>query len=425
MNLRLHKFPGFTVGLVAVVLLFSGKGWTRSSDFRSCAANIATNTHPMTVLAPILDYTVTSFDLNWFNTDNSQQSTPLFTLYLSPLLKGSGPLTLSIYIWADTSLGRLGNPPKMVAFDRTTLPLDSSDLGVPLPSSDVFALPFQAGGTKFDQNNPLYELLIEQRQLPQMNLHIEIRLFCGGSPVTEGNTSIGFKNVVYSDTASLRYVHTLQALTPGTDVTNAKPVTIYTLTPFFSVVSDLINNQEFQYPDDEPKMEIFIYELHDGENPQDVLDGVEFAKFPVSNQMPVVYPPDQPQFVPGRTYVWRVRALLRGPEDEYRFSNALQFQIDSRLGGGESSELTGGDFVEAESRGAQVLYGDDYIKRVRSALKIILGENFEALDLTRADKFPAKGQMRINGRPCSLEDLERLAREFQQSRQTVTRVRFQ
>ena len=73
----------------------------------------------------------------------------------------------------------------------------------------------------------------------------------------------------------------------------------------------------------------------------------------------------------------------------------------------------------------QIKYGDDYSKRVMAALKIILGDNFEIFDLSRAGKIPAKGQIRLNGHPYSLEDLERLAREFHQSRHSVTRLRFQ
>lgn len=418
-----HGHPGFILRVLALLLLAAGSlsarqfALVKRTDFTACADLIQTSSHPLTVIAPSLNYTIASFDPNWFNTDASQQGAPLFTVLTSPLLRGTGPLTLRVYVWADTAVG--SDTGRIVLFDRVTQALDSGDVGVYLTSNQIFALPFQSGGVSFNQNNPLYNLIAQQRQVPPMDLHIGLFLFCGGVPVTESGVNVSFQS-----TTLLRYVHTLQALSPGTDVANSKPVPIYTLSPLFQIVSDLFNSQDFQYPPDEPKMEIFLYEVHEGQSAPDVLNGTEFAKFPVPDQFPVTYPPGLPLFVPGHVYAWRVRALLRGPESEYRFSNALYFQVDSRLGGGSDQSSTT-ILSEREAIANQVLYSDDYVKRVLAALKIILGENFGMLDLSRTEKIPAKGHIRLNGRPYSLEELERLASEFQQSRHSVTRVRFQ
>jgi hypothetical protein len=153
------------------------------------------------------------------------------------------------------------------------------------------------------------------------------------------------------------------------------------------------------------------------------MDGLEFAKFGIFGESPTPYPANQPQLQPGMTYVWRARAVLRGPTSDYLYSDPLYFKVDERLEGGSSiprSELSELTTVEQ-----QIKYGDDYSKRVMAALKIILGDNFEIFDLSRAGKIPAKGQIRLNGHPYSLEELERLAREFHQSRHSVTRLRFQ
>jgi len=131
-----------------------------------------------------------------------------------------------------------------------------------------------------------------------------------------------------------------------------------------------------------------------------------------------------PRLIPGKLYAWRARALLRGPESEYRYSNALYFQVDGRLDGGQQLDMP--EFLsDLKSFEQQIRYGDDYVKRVLGALKIILGDNFEAFDFSRGGKIPARGQIRLNGRPYTLEELERLAREFNQSRHSLTRLRFE
>jgi hypothetical protein len=123
--------------------------------------------------------------------------------------------------------------------------------------------------------------------------------------------------------------------------------------------------------------------------------------------------------------VWRARAVLRGPTTSYLYSNALYFKVDPRLEGGSGAEMPASELTDLRTFEQQIKFGDDYAKRVLAALKIILGENFEVFDLSRAGKLPAKGQIRLNGHPYTLEELERLAREFHQSKHSPTRLRFQ
>jgi hypothetical protein len=221
----------------------------------------------------------------------------------------------------------------------------------------------------------------------------------------------------------LRYVKMIQALYPGTSVTNRVPVPIYTVSPIFKVASELFNKVQFDYPPDQPKIEIYVYEVPTGANPKDALDGLEYAKFGLFNESPSAYPAGLPLLQPGMAYVWRARAVLRGPTTDYLYSEPLYFKVDERLDG--KSSLPSPDVADIRTLEEQIKYGDDYGKRVMAALKIILGENFEIFDLSRNGKIPAKGQIRLNGHPYSLEELERLAREFHQSRHSVTRLRFQ
>ena len=422
----MHPWRHRAIGSGLILLfLFSGIAEARKrvlvkqTNFTACLSLIQTNTHPLRVNAPILQYTIAAFDPNWFNSNSSQQGAPLFTASLSPALTAyASRLALHVYVWMDTGVGQSGGHVPVVVFDRTTDSLNAALIGRSLTSNEIFALPFLPGGVNFDAGSPLYDLIVQQHQVPQMNVHIELSLLCGGAPVTEGGVAVGFKS-----NTQLRYVRTVQALSPGTDVANSKPVSIYTLNPLFQIVSDLFNDQDFKYPSDEPKMEVFMYEVRDGKNPQEVFKGMEFAKFAV-DQQPMPYPVDLPPLGPGKVYAWRVRALLRGPESEYKYSNALYFKVDPRLDGG-AGETPQGGLSEHKEFPQQVRYGEDYTKRVMASLKVILGPAFDALSLSHTDKIPAQGQIRINGSPCTLEDLERMAREFNKGRHTLTRLSFQ
>jgi hypothetical protein len=395
----------------------------KRADIMACSDLIQTSSAPLSVQAPLLRYTLTSFDPNWFNPNGGQQGTPLFTVRIAPqLLPYADRLTLRVHVSADTNLGS-GSPlaGPIEVFDRTTLPLSAASVGVPLTSGEVFGLEFQGGGSDF-RSSDLYSMVVERREVPQMNLHLEFALFCSGAPVAENGV-----NVSFGATAKVRYVRTLRALSPGTDVARARAASIFTLSPVFQISSDLLNDQAFQYAPGESRLEIFLYELEDGQDPQEAFRGLEFARFP-ADRFPAVYPAGMPGLNPGRSYAWRARALLRGPESRYSYSNGLYFRVDPRLDNG-AGDNTSEILSDPQDIPQQVRHGDDYPKRVLAALKIILGPNYDMVapnvNNANKDKIPAQGLIRLNGRPYSLEELEKLAKAFQTSRYRVTRLKFE
>lgn len=392
----------------------------RAKAHVNACPEVSGNASDLSVQTPIFKYTVTNFDPSWFDTDHPEKAPTLFTLFINPdLRKYASQLRLRVQVLADTSLGRdQDQSSALIAFDRTTRPLDSLDIGRVIPSQQVFDLDWENGGVDFDQS-ALYDVILEKRAAPEMNLIFRFNLNCEGDPVARA----GIGTIKLEEEGHLRYVKMIQALYPGTGINSPTPVPIYSVTPIFKVASELFNKTQFDYPPDEPKIEIFIYEVPAGTNPRDALDGLEYAKFGLFDESPSAYPAGLPLLQPGMTYVWRARALLRGPTTDYLYSDPLYFKVDERLEGGSS--MPAAEAGDITSLAEQIKYGDDYGKRVMAALKIILGDNFEIFDLSRNGKIPAKGQIRLNGHPYSLEELERLAREFHQSRHSVTRLRFQ
>jgi hypothetical protein len=397
----------------------------KRSDFKACGDPAVVSGKPaLRVDNSLLKFTIASFDPNWFNGNASYQGPPLFTATISSaMLPYASRLALRVYVWVDTALGRTTNSSnRIVAFDRTTMPLDSSLIGHPLSSGEIFALPYRPGGVTFDSRSGLYNMIVEQHQVPEMNLHVSLSLLCNGAAVTDNSVTVTFESATSESETPIRHVHTVQAMSPGTDAANPSPVLIYTSNPVFQITSDLFNGSDFRYPDGEPRMEVFVYEVHSGQNPREVLNGMEYARFEVGKEYPVLYLAGQPPLIAGNVYVWRVRALLRGPESEYRYSNPLWFKVDPRLetgGDGEPAEV----LSQPKTFPGQTRYGDDYVKRALAALKVILGSNYNAL-MPHGDWIPANGQIRLNGDPYSLEDLERLAREFGKSRHSLTRLNF-
>lgn len=398
----------------------------KRADITACSDLIQTGASPMLVQAPLLRYTITSFDPNWFNPNGSQQGAPLFTLRIaSQLLPYADRLSLRVHVSADTALGSggpLSNP--IEVFDQTTLPLNEGLVGVPLTSGQVFGLDYQAGGGTDFRNSDLYAMTVERREVPQMNLRLEFSLFCSGAPVAENGVNVRFET-----TAKVRYVRTVRALSPGTDVGSARPATIFTLSPVFQISSDLFNDKTFEYAPGESRLEVFLYELEEGQDPKDAFRGLEFARFP-ADQFPAVYPAHLPGMQPGRRYAWRVRALLRGPESRYSYSNGLYFLVDPRLdnSSGDPTNASSGILSAPADIPQQTRYGDDYPARVLAALKVILGPNYDVVTGPAGagkDKMPAQGLIRLNGQPYSLEELEKLAKRFGAGRHRVTKVKFE
>ncbi|MEO7423755.1 MAG: hypothetical protein ABI036_01130 [Fibrobacteria bacterium] len=407
--------------IACMVLLARLEARTAIDACSEVSANTQAN---LIVTTPGLKFTVTNFDPSWFDTDHPDKGPTLFYLTVSPSLAGqpySSSLRLHVQIFADTSRGH-DKSTALIAFDRVSAPLLPASLGTTMTSNSVFALPWQSGGITFIKSD-LYNLILEKRVTPEMDLIFRFSLTCENvSSIAQATATVPV-DLLGGNIGRLRYVKMIQALYPGTKISNPAPVPLYTIGPVFKVASELFNTSEFDYPPDQPKIEIFLYELKTGGNPRDAMDGLEFAKFGIFKDSPTPYPAGLPQLEPGQTYVWRARAILRGPTSDFLYSDPLYFKVDERLEGGSSvppSEIS--DLTTLEG---QIKYGDDYSKRLMAALKIILRDNFEIFDLSRAGKVPAKGQIRLNGHPYSLEELERLAREFHQSRHSVTRLRFQ
>jgi hypothetical protein len=217
----------------------------------------------------------------------------------------------------------------------------------------------------------------------------------------------------------LRHVQSVEAISPGYSLSSAAPEEV-AAPPAFMISSNLFST-EIDYGG-QAKFTIFVYEVMEGEVPVDALNGVPFAQFDiVHEQPPVPYPASGTMLVPGHSYIWFVRAHLRGPTYTYLDSKPLYFRVaEQTVGGLEQLE-------QQKSIDNFILFADDYERRLYAALKIIMRENYELFisGLQESAFKPVKGHIRWNGQPFTLEELEELAKKFREEKCTLTRVRFQ
>ncbi len=405
---------GHAFALLALSLLFPERSFGARA-VNTCP-EVPTAPPHLEVFAPVLQHTVTHFDPSWFDPAQAHKSPTLFVLTIHPTLRSyGGSLRLRVLLDADTSLGRGGEP--LVAFDRLSNPLDSMDIGIPLPSNTVLGWNWEPGGIDFDKSD-FYTAVTQGGRVPEMNMRFRFLLTCENAGIASISQEIEIREYAVG---KFRQVNTVQALHPGTRIENSRPVSVYTLVPTFQVLSELLDSREYGYPPGEPKIEIFLYELPEGQAPADVFNSIEYARFPVDDAAATPYPFGMPRLIPGRTYVWRARANLRGPSSTVLYSNALYFRLDERLSG---SIPPASQIAPEFTSPLQTRFTDDYEGRVMAALKAILGEHFEMFELSRTGKLPAKGQIRLNGRPYSLEELEALAKEFHRGRNNLSRLRY-
>ncbi len=373
------------------------------------------------------NYTITNISLDWFDFENSEKAPTLFHLLINPALReeaAANRLRLQVYIYADSIAGLSNLGEKVVITDRLSVPIAETDVGRLLTSNEVFGWTFEPGGVKGSESD-MVTLTAEGGQLPEMTMFMRFRLTCDDQAYNISLRSKFEANAaepIAANRGKLRYVKSVRAESPGTQVNNPRPVDIYTITPLFVISSDLYN-KDFDYPPNQPKFTLFVHEMFEGETVNEALSGIEYFSVDVYNQFPVKYPEFAPPLQVGKTYVWRVRANLYGPNIAYEWSNPLYFRVSTLLSG--EIEAIPDPFGERKELSYLVKYADDYNRRVMAALKIILGENFDIFIGSLDQRSPRKGHIRLNGQPLSVEQLESLAKEFLQDRHTLTRVRFQ
>ena len=183
-----------------------------------------------------------------------------------------------------------------------------------------------------------------------------------------------------------------------------------------------LSSQEIRYGSGETKFLIYLTEIQPGESPRDAVLNNNIPFMTILEGAPLniaTYPLSQPALKEEVLYGWRIAMRLRGPQDRLLYSEPLYFRYS------KNPLLIPEDPLQTNKPIAGfVSLGDDYTRRLLAALKIILGDHYEIFLASLGNRVPVKGQIRWNGQPYSLEQLEKLAKTFAKRNNSLTRVRF-
>lgn len=318
-------------------------------------------------------------------------------------------------------------------------------------SRDLFRTEFENGGIEA-ASSPFKSLIGRLGYIPSSYLELRFRLLCENmdskqtrartlddaqlEPYTIASASISADKPLGPDSKETPFyqaTETPDLLSPGAPPSEGSPE-VLTQTPTFIFQSELAS-PIVVYPEGESKFTLELWSLPGGTKPTEVIERTPTAKHSTSSSI-VPFPSDWPVLEEGRSYVWRVKANLRGPVRDYRVSELHQFTVSSgiRSGGApslfqsqsdllfaaEQAELDRRiDALQASLGKSRTLSPEE--RRLFRALFLILGDDPRLAQLM-ASEAPDLDHLRVDGNPISLETLESIAAQVRSGRRKIVGV---
>ncbi len=393
---------------------------TISSLFAQECEELEALGHPLTVTSkpfPKLGLTITNFSLDWLEKGGNS----FFEIYVDPALSevaNSGRLRLAVQLTA-TIIGE-GTP---ITIKDDVYTLEEQHVGRVVISDELFQIPSRGVDIGDDFISDISD---KNGNLRPTRLNAKFFLTCQSQFADA-------RSVNWQEVADLGRIdgsfggtidptiQNIDAISPGTKNPQAAPI-IQEQFPIFHFSSKLTSS-DIKYESGETKFVIYLAEIQDGESAIDVLNDAFVPFITISEGEPtasVPYPLNKPPLKQGAKYGWKIAMRLRGPQERWVHSDPLFFQVAKN----DPNLILRDVFTTNKEVEGFAAVGDNYSKRLMAALKIILEENYPIFIATLGNKVPIKGQIRWNGQPYSLEQLEKLARSFAKKNNTLTRMRF-
>jgi hypothetical protein len=375
---------------------------------------------PLTVISkpfPEQGLTLTNFNLGWLENGGSN----FFEIYVDPGLADvaeQGRLWLAIDLIGTV----IGGNQEFVTLKKDKFPLERQHVGRVVQSNELFGISSIGQGYNYDF---LDELSDKNGKLLPTRLSAEFVITCDSKYTNTSQNDweiedFGRIDGSFGGTIDPT-IQNIAAISPGVKNPQAA-VDILDQLPIFHFNSRLASSG-IKYKTGDVKFAIYLVELRDGESAMDIIENASVPLLAIREGEPATsapYPLDKPPLKPGATYGWKIGMRLRGLVDRWVYSDPLFFRVVDN----SSNLITRDVFPANKEVEGFVAVGDNYSKRLLAALKIILEDNYHVFIATLGDKAPIKGQIRWNGQPYSLEQLEKLARSFVKKNHTLTRMRF-
>ncbi len=143
-------------------------------------------------------------------------------------------------------------------------------------------------------------------------------------------------------------------------------------------------------------------------------------------QSPVPWDAGWPALEPGKRYVWRLDAILRGTGVDWLASAPYGFQTPAQLGAAAGSDVGGGSArVEAtwgvsQPPGSGGLQPTPEQLEILQALSLIIGPRRPVLEAVARRALPDPTALRIGGKPATMADFRELVADILEGRAAVS-----
>ncbi len=407
--LKLKKMTANWVFLA--LLLFAGP----KLYSQACSDSLGVG-NGLTVLSnpfPQPNLTVTNFSFDWFESGGVS----FFSVYIDPaLLQAAQANQLKLGVLITGKPKGSSQAPSVLVDALYQVPPQNT--GVWTSSEEVFDFP-QVGSGTYVSSTTLEAFQDNSGKTVPISLEAKLKLTC-----VDGYTSQNWQEILDEEISFNGNIdpniQNIDALSPGAS-SPQNPGIISEEYPNFYFNSSLVSS-DIHYATGEVKFIIYLTEILEGESPYDAINNSSIPFITIREGEPAAaatYPLSKPPLKEGALYGWRIAMRLRGPQDKWIYSYPLFFRYVNN-----PTITTEDPFDPLKQVENFVSVGDDYNKRLFAALKIILEDNYEIFVASIGNRIPVKGQIRWNGQPYTLEQLEKLAQSFSRQNNSLTKMRL-
>jgi hypothetical protein len=168
-----------------------------------------------------------------------------------------------------------------------------------------------------------------------------------------------------------------------------------------------------------------IWEIHDDEPMGEVLDRRPLRSVKVDHS-PVPWDPSWPALEPGKRYLWRVDAILRGTAVDWLPSTPFGFRIPDQTGASNGVGTSQGDARLDATLGVTLPPGSGAPQptpeqlEILQALSLIIGPYRPVLEDLVRTSLPDPYGLRIGNRPATRTEFQELVQDILEGHASVT-----
>lgn len=279
-------------------------------------------------------------------------------------------------------------------------------------------------------NSPFQKLLAREGAIPPGAIYLSVVLM---EPLEEGRGQESIRVIptselpvdrcaeapVHKFVGSYQPTRSPTLLSPGTSAAEGYPQMV-SATPTFVFAGNLDGVDL----GGEAPYRLSVWEIHDNESVGEALDRRPLRSVKVSRS-PVPWDPSWPALGPGKRYLWRVDAILRGTAVDWLPSTPFGFRTPSQVGAGASVGTTTGDVRRDANLGVILPPGSGSPQptpeqlEILQALSLIIGPYRPVLENLVRSSLPDPYGLRIGSRPATRTDFQDLVHDILEGRASV------